>query len=139
MNSVNLIGRLGRDVEIRTMQSGAQVATLSVALTTKWTSKDGEKRERVDWVRVISWIKTAAQAEFYQKVFRKGALVAVVGRLRYRQWEDKQGGKRDALEVEAAPQSGVKPLGSRPKSGDGAKQEQEQQERKSEYDDEIPF
>ena len=139
MNRVWLIGRLGRDVEIRTLQSGGQVATLSVAETQKWKDKAGNEREHTNWVRVISWIKSDKQADFYGKALRKGRQVAVDGRLRYREWDDKSGGKRSALEVEANPNMGIVPLAAPPKRDGGQQQEQKQEDKKQEYDDEIPF
>ena len=134
MNRVWLIGRLGRDAEIRTLQNGGQVASMSLAYKTKWKDKAGNDKERTDWFRVISWIKTDKQADFYNKVLRKGREVAVDGRLRYREWDDKSGGKRSVVEVEANPNMGIVPLAA-PSKRDGGQQE----EKKTEYDDEIPF
>jgi single-strand DNA-binding protein len=91
LNQVILIGNCGKDPEIRSTPSGAQVASFSVATSEKWTDKDGQKHEKTDWANIQAW-RTAA--EYVEKNVRKGMRVAIVGKLRTSTWEDKDGNKR---------------------------------------------
>jgi single-strand DNA-binding protein len=91
MNNVNLIGRLGRDPEVRFTGSGKAVANFSIAVDDGY----GEKKI-TSWVPVVAWEKTA---ELVQQYVVKGSQVAVSGQLRQRNWEDRDGNKRTVLEV----------------------------------------
>ena len=82
--SITIVGRLGQDPEIRMTPSGAQVASLSVGVSEKWTSKDGQKQERTDWFRVTAWQKLA---EICGKYLKKGALVMFVGKMQQSSYE----------------------------------------------------
>ena len=96
INRVELIGRLGRDVELRYTPEGHAVANLSVA-TDRPTKPDAERE--TDWHRVVCWGQTA---EFCGEYLGKGRLVFVAGRLTYRKWEDKEGQKRITTEIIAS-------------------------------------
>jgi single-strand DNA-binding protein len=97
VNKVILIGRLGGDPTVR-QAGGSNVANFSIATSEKWTDKTGEKKERTEWHRVVVWGKSADLAGQY---LAKGNLVYVEGKLRTRQWEDKEGHKQFTTEVQA--------------------------------------
>ena len=88
MNSVNLIGRLTADPELKTTTSGKSVTSFSIAV-----NKD---RDNVDYFDIVAWNKTA---ELITKHFRKGSQIGIEGRLNTRKWEDNNGNKRKAVEV----------------------------------------
>ena len=97
VNKVILIGNLGRDPEIRTMQSGEKVANLSVATSETWNDRQtGERRERTEWHRVVIFGRVAEVAEQY---LRKGSKVYVEGSLQTRKWQDQSGQDRYSTEV----------------------------------------
>lgn len=98
VNKVILVGHLGADPEIRYTQSGAPVANLRIATNENWTNKSGQKEERTEWHRVVAWSKLAELAGQY---LSKGRQVYVEGRLRTRNWDDKEGNKRYATEIVA--------------------------------------
>lgn len=91
MNRVHLIGRLGRDPEVRATQNGNKIANLSLATSER--TKDGEKTE---WHRVVIFGKVAEIAE---KCLRKGSEAAVEGKLETRKWQDQSGQDRYTTEV----------------------------------------
>lgn len=96
INKVYLIGRVGRDPEIKTLSSGATIATFSLATSEKWTDKEtGEKNEKTEWHRCTAWRKLA---EIISQYVAKGSLIYVEGKLQTRSWE-KDGEKRYATEI----------------------------------------
>ena len=108
VNRVILIGRLGADPEIRYTPSGAEVATFRIATSESWTNKNGEKEERTEWHRIVAW---RALAKICGEYLNKGRLVYIEGRLRTRNWEDRDGHKRTTTEIEA---TDMKMLGGGP-------------------------
>ena len=97
VNKVILIGNLGRDPEIRTMQNGNKVANLNLATSESWRDKtSGERKEKTEWHRVVIFGKLADIAEQYLK---KGAKVYVSGQLQTRKWQDKDGQDKYTTEV----------------------------------------
>lgn len=97
-NRVILCGRLGRDAELRFTAGGQPVATLSLATTEKWKDRDGNPQEFTEWSRVVVWGKTAKSLSPY---LVKGKQILVEGKLRTRQWDDKDGIKRYSTEIKA--------------------------------------
>lgn len=95
INSAVLMGRLTSDPELRTTQSGKSVASFSMAVERDF-QQDGERQ--ADFIDVVAWRGTA---EFICKYFRKGRMIAVVGRIQTRTYTDKDGNKRKATEVVA--------------------------------------
>lgn len=95
INSIVLMGRLTADPELRTTQSGKSVVSFSVAVDRDF-QQNGEKQ--ADFIGVVAWGKTA---EFIDKYFREGRMIAVVGRIQTRTYTDKDGNKRKAVEVVA--------------------------------------
>lgn len=96
LNKVMLIGNLGRDPELRSTPGGTQVANFSLATTENFTDRGGNRQERTEWHRVVLWGKLAEIAGQY---LSKGRQVYIEGRLQTREWEDKQGQKRQTTEV----------------------------------------
>lgn len=95
LNKAILMGRMTADPELQHTQSNIPVTSFTLAVDRAY-SKDREKI--TDFIEVVAWRSTA---EFAFKYFRKGQLVAVCGSIQTRTWEDKQGGKRKAVEVVA--------------------------------------
>ena len=115
VNKVILIGNLGRDPEIRYTQAGEPIANFSLATSEKWTGKDGQKQERTEWHRVEVFGKSAQVVRDY---LSKGRSVYVEGQIRYEDWTDKDGNKRNSTRIRVSgPNSRIVLLGSR---GDGA-------------------
>jgi single-strand DNA-binding protein len=96
INKVILVGRLGADPEIRYTQSGAAVATLSIATSEKWKDKEGQSQEKTEWHRVVLWNKLAELAGQY---LSKGRQVYIEGKIQTRKWDDKDGQTRYTTEV----------------------------------------
>ena len=96
MNFVVLLGRLTADPELRRTPSGVSVTTFTVAVNRSYVKQGGERQ--TDFIDVVAWRSTA---EFVSKYFRKGQMIAVQGSIQTRTYEDKQGNKRKAVEVQA--------------------------------------
>lgn len=97
LNVVALMGRLVRDPELKTTQSGNSVCTFSIAVDRSYTAKDEERK--ADFFTITAWRQTA---EFICKYFQKGSLIAIEGSLQTRQYQDKSGNNRTATEVLAS-------------------------------------
>src|SRR5580700_7508445 len=98
VNKVILVGNLGKDPEVRRMQSGDPVVNLSIATSESWRDKaSGEKKEKTEWHRVVIFNKNLA--EVAEKYLRKGAKVYVEGQLQTRKWTDKDGAEKYSTEV----------------------------------------
>lgn len=98
LNKVMIIGRLGRDPELRYTQSGSPVATLNVATDESYMDRDGNKVERTEWHRVSVFQR---QAENCANFLAKGSLVYVEGSLQTRKWQDQNGQDRYTTEIKA--------------------------------------
>ena len=97
LNQIVIMGRLGKDPELRRTQSGVAVATFNVAVDRDFKDKATGQRA-TDWITCVAWRSTA---EFVEKYFSKGSQVLVAGRLQMREWTDKDGNKRISAEVQA--------------------------------------
>ena len=97
VNKVIIVGRLGNDPEVKTLNGGQTVATMSIATSEAWVGKDGQKQEKTEWHRVVAWGK---QAETLGKYMKKGRQIYIEGKLQTRSWED-NGQKRYATEIVA--------------------------------------
>jgi single-strand DNA-binding protein len=86
VNKVILVGNLGRDPELRYTQSGQAVANFTIATTERFSTRDGDRQERTEWHRIVTWGKTA---ELCAQYLAKGRSVYLEGRLQTREWEDK--------------------------------------------------
>jgi single-strand DNA-binding protein len=96
LNRCEFIGYLGRDPEIRTMQSGDKVANFSIGVTKKFKRENGEKVERTEWVRLVAW---KGLADFADKYLRKGVMIYVAGEMVTRKWQDQSGADRWSTEI----------------------------------------
>ena len=96
INRVMLIGNLGKDPEIQYLEGNIAVAKFPLATTETFKDKGGKLISQTEWHTVTLW---RGLAELSQKFLRKGSLVYVEGRLRTRNWEDKDGNKKSATEV----------------------------------------
>lgn len=160
VNKVILIGNLGRDPEIRSMQNGGKIANLSVATSESWNDKmSGERKERTEWHRVVVFNENIVR--FVESYAKKGNKVYVEGQLETRKWTDQSGAEKYTTEVVLRPFRGELTLldssrGASNDSGYGAPQEQPQQQAASgnaggnggnnwqpsaqdNFDDDIPF
>jgi len=111
LNKVMLIGNLGADPELKYTSGGQSVLKMRLATSEKWKDKDGQMQERTEWHSVVLWGK---RAEALAKFLVKGKTIYVEGRIQTRQYEDKDGVKKYATDINA---NEVLLLGGR--SGDG--------------------
>lgn len=96
LNKVLLIGNVGKDPEVRHLESGVAVATITLATSERFKDKSGEVKELTEWHTVNAWRNLADLAENY---IRKGSQIYVEGRIRTRSWEDQNGQKRYSTEI----------------------------------------
>lgn len=95
-NRVQLIGNVGNDPEIKTLENGKKLAHITIATNDHYKNDKGEKVEQTEWHRVTAWGKTA---EIIEKYVVKGKEVAIDGKLTHRSYDDKNGDKRYITEV----------------------------------------
>lgn len=98
LNKVMIIGRLGRDPEMRYTPSGRPVTTYTVATSRTWNTSDGERRVETEWFNVVAW---GNLAEICKQYLTKGQQVYVEGRLQTRNWDDAEGNKHTSVEIVA--------------------------------------
>ena len=99
MNKVILIGNVGKDAEIRTIDNGnTTVVSFPLATSERYRDRNGEVKENTDWHDITVWRKTA---ETIGKYIKKGTMVMVEGKLKKRSWTDRDGNKRYSTEVVA--------------------------------------
>jgi single-strand DNA-binding protein len=96
VNKVILVGRLGRDPELKYTPSGAPVAKFSLATDESFKDKTGEKQERTEWHNIVAWNKLA---EICGEYLTKGKLVYIEGSIRSHEYQDQAGNKRTAYEI----------------------------------------
>lgn len=96
LNSAIIMGRLTADPELRTTASGLSVTSFSVAVDRRF-QRQGEEKQ-TDFINVVAWRQTA---EFVSRYFHKGSMIAVQGSIQTRNYEDKNGNKRTAVEIVA--------------------------------------
>jgi single-strand DNA-binding protein len=96
VNKVILIGRLGKDPEVKYTPSGAPVAKFSLATDEVFKDRSGEQQRHTEWHNIVAWNKLA---EICGEYLTKGKLVYIEGSIRSRQWEDQAGNKRTAYEI----------------------------------------
>jgi single-strand DNA-binding protein len=97
-NSVTLIGHLGKDPEVKQLQSGRSVARFSLATNETYRNQKGDKVTTTQWHNVVAWGKTA---EMMSNLLKKGKEVVVHGKITYRNYEDKEGVARSIPEIVA--------------------------------------
>jgi single-strand DNA-binding protein len=122
INKVILVGRLGRDPELKYTASGTPFCRFSMATDEGWTDKgSGERTERTEWHNIVVWDKLA---EICNNYLTKGKMVYIEGSLQTREWDDQEGNKRKTTEIRArdmmmlgSPSDGGGGGGSRRSSG----------------------
>ena len=97
LNKVILIGNLGADPEIREMPDGTKMAKFSIATTEKYKNREGDLISNTEWHNIVLWRRTAEIAE---KFLKKGDSVCVEGKLKTRSWEDENGVKKYATDIQ---------------------------------------
>ena len=99
INKVILVGRLGRDPELKYTASGTPFCRFSMATDDSWTDKgSGERTERTEWHNIVVWDKLA---EICNNYLTKGKMVYIEGSLQTREWDDQEGNKRKTTEIRA--------------------------------------
>ena len=132
MNKAILIGRLGRDPEVKTLQNGDKVANLSLATSERWKDKHtGERKEKTEWHKITVW---RGLAEVAEKYLNKGDQVMIEGKIETRKWQDQNGQDRYTTEIRG---ERLEMLGGA-KGGD-AREQPERQSSSADLDNEIPY
>lgn len=145
VNKVILIGNLGKDPEIRYLESGVSVARFSIATSETYTDKTtGEKREITDWHNIVAWRGLAKITETYLK---KGMKVYIEGKLKTRSWQDENNQIKYATEVVAdqmtmlsrAESGAGKQENKYPSSVEDTPMQSMDEDLSTETDDDLPF
>ena len=138
LNKVMLIGRVGRDPEVRYTTDGRPVASFSIATSKTYKDKNGEKQEKTEWHNIVVWGRSG---EFAGEHCKKGSLVYLEGEIQSREYDDRDGNKRKIYEINARdlqmltwPDRGGASAGSSP----GGRSRQEPARKPREDDDFIP-
>lgn len=134
LNKVILIGRLGRDPELRYMANGEAVCNFSVATSESWKDSNGQKQERSEWHNVTMYRKLA---EIAAKYLTKGSQVYLEGKIQSRKYQGKDGIERTAYEIIA---NEMKMLGGNSQAAqEQPKQAQGNAKPVEDIDDDVPF
>lgn len=161
LNKVMLIGNLGNDPDVRSMQNGGRVANLSIATSESWKDKNtGERREKTEWHRVVVFNEGIVRV--CENYLRKGSKVFVEGALETRKWTDQNGQDKYTTEIVLKPYNGnLTMLDGRnsdnqgggygggqqqnnnysqaPSGGQGMQQQAQKAEVYDDFEDDIPF
>ena len=133
LNKAIIIGRIGKDPEIRHTQSGQAVATLSVATDESYKDQSGQRVEKTEWHKVVVWGK---QADFVANYLTKGRLVYVEGKIETRKWQDQSGQDRYSTEIKAVT---VQALDKKPDGQGGQRAQPSEQYNANDDMDCAPF
>lgn len=137
INKATIIGRLGKDPEVRHLEAGSTVASFSVAVSEKFKNKAGEVVENTEWLNIVAWNK---RAEVVEKYVKKGMLVYVEGKIKTRNY-DKDGQKHYVTEIFAETIQMLSKSETQPQqeSANETSQAREQNSPPSEELDDLPF
>lgn len=146
MNRATLIGRLGKDPEVKTTQGGSRVVSFSIATSERWRDKNtGERKEKSEWHNIVIWNEGIGKvAEQYLK---KGSMCLIEGKIETRKWQDRDGNDRYTTEI-VVPQYGgyLELLGGKQDSDGGSPEDKPREVRQEnsaplneQLDDDIPF
>ena len=147
LNLAQIIGRLGRDPELRYTSSGQAVCSLNVATDESYSDRDGNRVERAEWHRVSAFGKIAESCGNY---LAKGSLVYVEGSLTTRKWQDQNGQERSTTEIRAQRVQFLDRRNDDQRGGDARQSRQGRQDRNNmtqprggseqgQFDSEVPF
>jgi single-strand DNA-binding protein len=120
INKAILVGRLGADPEVRYTPDGAMVTNFRIATDEQWKDKNGEKVQRTEWHKIVTFGKLA---EICGKYLVKGKLVYLEGRIQTRAWDDKEGAKRYTTEIVASTMQMLDSKGQGQRSADASPEE----------------
>lgn len=139
LNKATLIGHLGADPEIRTLNSGDKVANLRIATSESWKDKNtGERKERVEWHTVSAFNNSLVNV--IEQYLKKGSKVYIEGQLQTRKWQDQSGADRYSTEIVLQGFNGVlKMLDSRQSGEQGMYDDKPKHAQSMDDIDEIPF
>tara|TARA_Y100000739_G_C20156186_1_gene261208 strand:+ start:93 stop:491 length:399 start_codon:yes stop_codon:yes gene_type:complete len=129
VNKVILVGNLGKDPEVRYLDSGVAVANFSLATTENYKNKQGERVSQTEWHNIVLWRGLAEVAEKYLK---KGASIYIEGKIKTRKWEDKEGITRYSTEILG---DNMTMLGGKPSLQDN----NEEDNKLEDTEDDLPF
>lgn len=96
INKVILVGNLGKDPEVRTLENGAKVANFSLATSETYKNKEGQRVTTTEWHNIVLW---RGLADIAERFLRKGNQVYIEGKIKSRTWDDKDGNKRYITEI----------------------------------------
>jgi len=132
VNKVILVGNLGKDPEVKYLDSGVAVANFSLATSESYKNKEGERVNQTEWHNIVLW---RGLAEVAEKWLKKGSSIYIEGKIKTRKWEDKDGNTRYNTEILA---DNMTMLGSKPASEPATPTTSEQQPETDTADD-LPF
>ncbi|RLD37928.1 MAG: single-stranded DNA-binding protein [Bacteroidetes bacterium] len=96
INKVILVGNLGKDPEVRTLENGAKVANFTLATSETYKNKEGQRVTTTEWHNIVLW---RGLADIAERFLRKGNQVYIEGKIKSRTWDDKDGNKRYITEI----------------------------------------
>ena len=143
INKVILVGNVGQDPQVRSMQSGQKVVSFSLATSDRWRDRaTGEQKEQTEWHRVV--VFNPNLVEVAERMLQKGTKLYIEGSLRTRKWQNQQGADTFTTEVVLNPYAGQMVILSGAKTMDGAPAETTPAQPREEVtpaqiDDDIPF
>jgi single-strand DNA-binding protein len=142
LNKVQLIGRLGKDPEIRKTTGGKSVANFSIATDETYKDTHGEKQKKTEWHNIVVWGNSVEN--FIEPYIHMGDMVYVEGKLQTRQWTDKEGNKKYTTEINATDIKGLvtqRTDGAKSSSSKGSRSSSKptQQAAPEVSDEDIPF
>ena len=153
VNKVILLGNLGRDPDVRTMQNGKKVCTFSIATSNSWKDKEtGEKKEKTEWHRVV--VFNEGLVDVVENYVKKGSKLYIEGSLQTRKWTDDSGTEKYTTEVIIQGYGGrIDMIGAKGSNGNFSEESNDSNQKKTpevneeekktdssdELDDEIPF
>ena len=133
VNKVILVGNLGKDPEVKYLDSGVAVANFSLATSESYKNKQGERVNQTEWHNIVLW---RGLAEVAEKWLKKGSSVYIEGKIKTRKWEDKDGNTRYNTEILA---DNMTMLGSKPTSEPEASPATPEQQSETDTADDLPF
>ena len=136
LNKVQIIGRLGADPMVRYLPDNTATANFQVATTERWKDKQGEQKERTEWVRCVAWGKLA---EICGEYLAKGSLGYFEGKLETKKWQDNEGNDRYTTQVRLDVMRMLEKKGTSPTAGSAGDDTGSPRPATGDFDDDIPF
>ena len=133
VNKVILVGNLGKDPEVKYLDSGVAVANFSLATSESYKNKEGERVNQTEWHNIVAWGKLA---DFATEYIQKGQLVYIEGRLQTRNWQDKDGNSRKTTEIVC---TAITPLEWKPVKNSTASEDKDVEKAAESTEEDLPF